>query len=419
MSKQRSLDWWLNHLSRVHPATMALGLERVGEVCQRLGAQRPAPMVITVAGTNGKGSSCAMLGAILRAAGRRVGSFSSPHLFTFNERISTTGLPIDDQSLISALERVELARGEIPLTYFEYAALAALVEFQQKAVDVAVLEVGLGGRLDAVNVVDPDVALITNIGLDHTQWLGNTLDLIAVEKAGIFRKGQVAICAQPDAPQGLHRAASKAGVRWRVAGKDFRWRKTEAGWDWQQGPLKLTGLPLPTLAGNHQLTNAAGCLAALNGAGLMPERGALEQGIRSAGVMGRLWQVSKDPAVVLDVGHNPAAAKVIGAWLADYPCQGRTFVVAGMLKDKAAHEMVLALAAQVDQFIFCGLPGSRGQSARQLRSRVRIPGLKARLAETPAQALDLALNRATASDRVLVLGSFVTVELAARHLGLV
>lgn len=397
---------------------MALGLERVGEVFDRLQLDRPAPTVITVAGTNGKGSSCAFLSAILRASGKTVGTFSSPHLFRFNERISTDGQPISDRRLISALERVEQARAEIPLTYFEYAALAAMVEFSRCAVDVAVLEVGLGGRLDAVNVVDPDVALITNIGMDHMQWLGNTLDDIALEKAGILRPGQVAICAQTHAPSALHKRAAELGTRWAVADRDYHWQSNADSWRWSFGDMALERLPLPTLPGEHQLTNAAGALAALHCGGLLPAQKSVQKGLLRAAIQGRLWQVAENPEVIFDVGHNPAAAAVIRRWLATHPCKGRTTLIIGMLKDKDAQGLVAELAPAVDRWVFCGLPGGRGRSARQLRGAVRIPGLTARLAAGPGQALDQCLKQANASDRLLVLGSFVTVELAAQHLGL-
>ncbi len=378
---------------------------------------RPAPTVITVAGTNGKGSSCAFLSAILRADGKTVGTFASPHLFRFNERISTNGQPISDQRLVGALERVEQARGDVSLTYFEYAALAALVEFSRCAVDVAVLEVGLGGRLDAVNVVDADVALITNIGMDHMQWLGNTLSEIAVEKAGVLRPGQAAVCAQEDAPKALHRRAEALGTSWVVAGKDYQWRRTGDCWQWRLGNVDLDLLPLPALVGEHQLGNAAGALAALHSGGLLPGRKTVALGLEQARVKGRLWKVADSPQIFLDVGHNPDAATVIKHWLKSNPPAGKTTVIIGMLKDKDAQGLVAALATVVDQWVFCGLPGRRGRSARQLRSAVRVPQLKALLADGPAMALDQCLKRVGPSDRVLVLGSFVTVELAAQHLG--
>lgn len=418
MGRSRSISWWMNHLSRIHPATMALGLDRVGEVYRRLGGQPPAPRVITVAGTNGKGSSCAILTAILRAAGKRVGTFTSPHLFRFNERIAIDGEPVDDRRLIDALEVVEHARGEIELTYFEYAALAAFVCFQQTGVDAAVLEVGLGGRLDAVNVVNPDLALITNIGFDHMRWLGDTLDQIAVEKAGIFRPGQPAVCAQATAPAGLHEAARRTGVDWRVAGRDFDQQVTDRGWTWAHGKHRLTDLPRPALPGDHQLVNASGCLAALAGVGLLPAKQIVATGLTQARVAGRLWRVAEAPDVVLDVGHNPAAAGVLRRWLESTPCDGESWLVLGMLRDKAPQGFVAELAPRMDRFVFCGLPGRRGQSARQLRGKVRVPQLKATLADDPAAALDRVLPQLQPADRVLLAGSFVTVELAARHLGL-
>ncbi|MEM9531876.1 MAG: folylpolyglutamate synthase/dihydrofolate synthase family protein [Pseudomonadota bacterium] len=405
---------WLERISLIHPATMDLGLERIGEVYRRMGSPRP-PRVITVAGTNGKGSSCAILTAVLRHAGHRVGTYTSPHLFRFNERIALNAEPAEDDRIVAAFEAVEAAREDTLLTYFEYATLAALWLFQAEQVDVAVLEVGLGGRLDAVNLVDADGAVISSIGFDHMHWLGNTLDDIAREKAGILRRDRPAVCSQTDAPAGLHRAAATVGAHWRIAGRDFRARRQAQTWSFHSDTITLDGLPLPSLPGAHQLANAAGCLEVLRLLDLLPSTAVLGQALREIKLKGRLWQVSSRPDIVLDVCHNPASARVVRQWLEAEPVKGQQWLILGMLKDKKPQEVVEALSPAVDRWVLCGLPTRRGLSARALRSRIRVPGLRTTLAEDPREALARVIPQLAPEDRLLIAGSFVTVEWAGQR----
>jgi dihydrofolate synthase/folylpolyglutamate synthase len=305
MTTLHSLTDWLTLLEGRHPKAIDLGLERVGQVADRLCVRQPDCPVITVGGTNGKGSTVATLTSIYHAAGYRVGSYSSPHLLRFNERICLDGAPVDDATLTAAFERVEAARAEVSLTYFEFTTLAALVIFRETAREILVLEVGLGGRLDAVNLVDADVAVITSIGIDHVEFLGNSREKIAYEKAGILRPGHPAICGDDDPPARLLEIARERRVPMQCKHRDFDFHDDGAGvWSWRNAQCTLTALPRPALA----LTNAATALAALLAAPLPVAEADLRRGLADASLPGRLQVAGESPAVLLDVAHNPHGA---------------------------------------------------------------------------------------------------------------
>jgi dihydrofolate synthase/folylpolyglutamate synthase len=411
----RDLAGWLAHLERLHPREIELGLGRVRAVYEAMGRPRPARRVITVAGTNGKGSSVAFLEAILAAAGRRVGSYTSPHLWRYNERVRLNGVPVDDVALCAAFARVEQARGDTSLSYFEFGTLAALDLFARADLDVAVLEVGLGGRLDAVNVVDADIALITAIDLDHTDWLGPDRDSVAREKAGISRATQALICADPAPPDGLLQHGLGT-PRW-CLGSDFRLLEGGNGqWDFRSVAGNWTDLPPPALLGTHQYRNAAGALAALLQlpAGLRPDLAAVVQGLRAAHLPGRLDHRPGAVTRIFDVAHNPAGARVLADHLAGLPMTGVRRTILGILRDKEVDAMVAALVPHTDRWYVAALPGARGGGAEWVADAIRrrVPEAIIQHFEHPADASRAALLESQAGDRIVVTGSFLTVALA-------
>ncbi|HVF35620.1 MAG TPA: bifunctional tetrahydrofolate synthase/dihydrofolate synthase [Candidatus Saccharimonadia bacterium] len=419
----RSLAEWLEYQQRIHPREVALGLDRVRDVWLRLGAPRGGRTVITVGGTNGKGSTVAFLDAIIAESGRAVGAFTSPHLLRYNERIRIAGVDVDDAALLEAFARIERARGPIPLTYFEFGTLAALSCFEQAGVEVAVLEVGLGGRLDAVNVVDADAAIVTTVDYDHMDYLGNELGAIALEKAGIFRAGRPAIVGAREPPCVLTGHARAIGARLEQAGVDFDHRSDERGWTWTHRDGTRHELPLPRLAATAQLQNASAAIAVLHAmrASIPVDAGAIAGGVARATVPGRLQQLRSAPDVRVDVGHNPQAARELAAWLRRSPARGRTIAVFAALADKDLAGVVAPLAAHVDEWHLAGLEreSPRGADAATLEARVG-PALSPRIAASHADvgtAIDAALAGAQAEDRVLVFGSFFTVAVALRRLG--
>ncbi len=408
-----SLQDWLDWQETLHPTAIDLGLERVSRVADRLACRVPAPIVISVAGTNGKGSCVAMLEAILLRAGYRVAAYTSPHLYHYNERLRFDAEPVSDAQLCEAFARVDAARGDQSLTYFEFGTLAALDLMSRGKPDVAVLEVGLGGRLDAVNIVDADVALITSIGIDHTDWLGPDRDAIAGEKAGIMRAGRPAVCADDDPPPGLIDAAARCGADLAVAGRDFSIKEAGGRWHWQGRASRLDDLPRPALAGAHQLANAAGVLAVLEA--LEPRldvpRSAVVTGLQCVSLPGRVQRIAGPVEQVLDVSHNAQAAQALARALERLPVSGRRFAVLGMMRDKDAGSFVQPLLECVDVWYVTGLQIARASSAQmlagQLAGHVR-PEAMVVCASMP-QALAALKEVAQAGDRVLVCGSFHTV----------
>lgn len=376
----RTLGEWLAYQERVNVHSIELGLDRVARVWQRMGAAAPARRIITVGGTNGKGSTVAMLEAILLAAGLHVGSFTSPHLLRYNERVRVDGVDADDASLIAAFERIEVARGDIPLTYFEFGTLAALDMFARarsgtQMLDVAVLEVGLGGRLDAVNIVDADLALISTVDLDHMEWLGPDRDSIGREKAGIARAGRPAIVGQLDPPDGLLDTLHAIGAKVQRAGIDFRVRRHAAGWSWTHRDGTAMALPDPALAAPVQWENAAAAIAAVHalctaGSWLDPQAlfAAVTTGLRDVRVAGRLQLLGGEPALVVDVGHNPQAARALAQWLDAQP-RRRVHAVYGAMADKDVAGVVAALGARIAYWHLGGLDHAtpRGMDITALR----------------------------------------------------
>ena len=408
------LDAWLDWQQSAHPRAIDLGLERVARVLARTGWRGARQPVITVGGTNGKGSCVALLEAMLRGGGYRVGAFTSPHLVDYRERIRINGTWVSEASLVAAFERIADALGGDSLTFFEFNTLAALLTFETAAPDVVVLEVGLGGRLDAVNVVDADVAVVVSVGLDHMDWLGPDLESIGREKAGIFRPGRPAICGMPVPPRSLREVADMQGARLRLRGRDFRAdERADGAWDYHDDHGALGGLPAPALEGVAQVGNAATALAAVRelAAQLPLSRVAIEAGLRQVRLQGRFQRMAGAAGIewVFDVAHNPDAAAVLAENLARIPARGRTLAVCGMLADKDVPTVLGALRDRVDRWYAATTDGLRGLDAAALASR----GAEAGIAMIPAgsvhQAMDLAASVAQAGDRIVVFGSFHTV----------
>lgn len=412
----RTLAEWLVYQQQVNPHAIELGLDRVRSVWQRMGAPAPAHKVVTVGGTNGKGSTVALLEAMLQGAGLRVGAYTSPHLLAYNERIRIAGQDIDDAALIASFERVEAARGDTLLTYFEYGTLAALDLFARAKLDVAVLEVGLGGRLDAVNIIDADVAVITTIDLDHMEWLGPDRDSIGHEKAGIARAGRPVIVGEDDPPNGLLDTLSAIGARIERAGADFTVERHADGWRWRHRDGTAMELPTLPLAAPVQYANAAAAIAALHelwsgGGPLAPADAfvAVCRGLRHVHVAARLQALGGNPPLFVDVGHNPQAARVLAAWLDAQPA-ARTHAVYGALADKDVAGVIGALGARIDHWHLAGLDQAspRGMNAATLAATLQKTLPQARHDEHADVVAALAAARSSAAtgERILAFGSF-------------
>ena len=413
-TRPHSLAEWLSYIEQQHPATIDMGLERVRAVATAMGLGQPAPHTIVVGGTNGKGSTVAFIEAIARAAGWKVGAYTSPHLLRYNERVRIDGDDASDAALIDAFNAIEDARGSTTLTYFEYGTLAALHLFAQAGLDLAVLEVGLGGRLDAVNIVDADVAVITTVDIDHADWLGEDREAIGVEKAGIIRGWKPVILGETDPPSSVLARAYLLGANAIRGGSDFFADTIDAQhWSWRDVGFRIE-LPMPTLRGPIQLRNAASAIAALRALDKPLPRAAIVEGVAQARIRGRLQAFERDGVEVLvDVGHNPQAARELAAALKAATITGRTVAVFAALQDKDAVGVVEALADWVDGWHLAGLEGARAQSATALLAR--LAGTAAAAAATHDDvdtALQQALSAAQAGDRVLVFGSFHTAAQA-------
>ena len=456
MIRSRDLPAWLAYIEQQHPKSIDMGLDRVREVAERLSLGKPSTRVITVGGTNGKGSTVAFIEAIARATGWKVGAYTSPHLLRYNERVRIDGVEVDDASLVDAFEAVEAARlsssplgsgvgvrvgrsvrvsdsdatpsppnppleGEgsgLPLTYFEFGTLAALWLFERAGLDLAVLEIGLGGRLDAVNIVDPDVAVITTVDLDHTDWLGNDREAIGTEKAGIARAWKPLVLGEVDSPSSVLRHAYAIGANALRLGSDFFHEPIDnQRWRWREVGAELE-LPAPALSAPSQRANAATAIAALRALPGEPVRDeAFAEGVASAALPGRLQRLERDGVeVVLDVGHNPQAARELAAWLQAHPIAGATRVVFAALADKDVRSVVDAFASAPLPWFLAGLSsGPRSQTAEQLAARLDDTiAVVASLHDDVDDALRAALAASSAGDRVLVFGSFHTAA-AALH----
>jgi len=413
----RSLAEWLEQQQRSHPSAIDLSLSRVREVARRLDLLEPGYRVITVGGTNGKGSTVACLDAMLRAAGLRCGRFTSPHLARYNERICVDGIEASDSRLIEAFGRIDAARADITLTFFEYNALAALDLFRLSDVDVAVLEVGLGGRFDATNIVDAHVAVVCSIGIDHVDWLGNTLEAIGREKAGIFRNGRPAVLGSADVPRSVWAAIEEVGARAVVPGRDYEFWSGEAGWNFEYGAFSLRDLPPPALAGIHQMANAATALAAITAlGGIELTHANVSQALRAVRLPGRFQRVPGDVEWIFDVAHNVPAALGLAANLRTLP-RARTIAVCGILGDKDVQGITAALSADIDAWVLVTLDGPRALTTHDLARH--LPGDARILAHAAdvAAACRVARDAAQPGDRILVFGSFLTVGPALEFLG--
>lgn len=416
-----SLEAWLEWQQALHPRAMDLGLERVARVLERTGWRRPEAPVLTIGGTNGKGSCVAFSAALLAAAGHRVATFTSPHLVDYRERIRIDGVPVSAASLVAAFERIADALGPDTLTFFEFNTLAALLVFETARPDALVLEVGLGGRLDAVNVVDPDVAVIVSVGLDHMEWLGPDVESIGREKAGILRGGRPAVIGTSTPPRSVLEAAASVGADLRLRGRDFDGTALADGrWDYRDRDGRFDALPAPGIDGVVQVGNAATALAALRA--LAPRlplgRAAVEQGIAGAHLAGR-FQRLPDPGGhewVLDVAHNEDSARTLAANLRRRPASGRTLAVCGMLGDKDVGRVVGLLGEVVDHWYAATTDGPRGLSADELAARAATVGVRMGPSGGIEAALEAAAAAARPGDRVVVFGSFHTVGPALRHL---
>jgi len=407
-----SLEEWLAHIERQHVRPIDLGLERVAVVRDRLGQRQTVPL-ITIGGTNGKGSTCAMLERILRCAGYRVGLYTSPHLLRYNERVSIAGQPASDEVLGEGFARVEAARGGTPLTYFEFGTLAAWEAFAAAGLDAIILEVGLGGRLDATNLYDADVSIVTTVDLDHMDFLGPTREDIGFEKAGIFRPGRPAVCGEPAPPARLLEHAKGIGADLRLLGRDFGCRRLDLQWQFWGRNGKKSGLAHPALRGANQLANAACALAALEALGerVPVAMQDIRRGLAEVELPGRFQVLPGRPAVVLDVAHNPQAARVLAENLDSQGVFPATWAVFGMLADKDIAGVVRAMKHRVDHWLPCSLEGPRAAGAEQLAAVLEAEGVAGPLPRfaSPCDALRRAQESAGEDDRILAFGSFLTV----------
>jgi len=413
------LDDWLGYLERLHPSTIDMGLERVAAVRNRLGLAQAFPL-ITVGGTNGKGSTCAMLESCLRCAGYDTGMYTSPHLMHYNERVRIGGAEATDDMLVDAFRRVEEARGDTTLTYFEFGTLAAVLLFVEAKIDAAVLEVGLGGRLDAVNAFEPDCAVVVTIGIDHIDYLGGTREKIGFEKAGIFRKGKPAIVADPDPPVSLLEHARDIGADLRMIDRDFGYAAAEVQWRFWDWRGKRDGLPFPALRGDYQLANASAALAALDSVRerLPVDNGAIRRGLVQVELPGRFQVLPGRPMIILDVAHNPHAGAHVAQNLKRLGERGRTIAVFAMLKDKDIEGIAAAMLPLIAEWFVAPLPIPRGADIERLESALRVANVTAPVirCDDVADAMQRARERAGPDDRILVFGSFYTVAAALRAL---
>jgi dihydrofolate synthase / folylpolyglutamate synthase len=408
-----SLGGWLELLESRHAQAIQLGLERVAQVRDALEANSDA-VVITVGGTNGKGSTCAMLEAILLAAGYRVGCYTSPHLVRYNERVRIDGVELPDERLVEGFTAVEAARGEVPLTYFEHGTLAAWHCFCREPLDVVILEVGLGGRLDAVNAIDPDCAIVTGVAMDHMDYLGDTREKIGFEKAGIFRAERPAICSDPLPPASLVAHAREIRADLRLVTEDFGFSGDRTQWVWwSRSGTRRGGLAYPALRGANQLLNASAVMMALETLRnrIPVSMQAVRQGLMLVELPGRFQVLPGKPAVVLDVAHNPQAAGVLSENLSNMGFFPETWAVLGMLTDKDVEGVVRLIQDRVDHWLLTSLAGSRGLTADALAERMRAAGVKGdiRCFDRPADAFSEAKQCAQEGDRIVVFGSFLTV----------
>jgi len=419
-----SLPQWLAWQEQLHFTEIDPGLERIRIVWQRLYPENTLPFrVVTVAGTNGKGSSVALLSAILAAAGYRTACYTSPHLLRYNERIVVDGSPVTDEQICEAFARIDHARAEVSLSYFEFATLAAVDIFWRQQVDIAILEVGMGGRLDAVNLFDADIALITPIGLDHTAWLGDSREQIGIEKAGIMRPQRPVVCSEHEPPATIIDIAQRLASPAYIARKDFSAVNNGSSWDWQNSRYHFHDLPMPALLGCYQIQNSAAVLQAIS---LLKDSGmnrisetAIRNGLQQVKLAGRFQMIAGPVTRIFDVTHNQQGAINLAMLLQEIPCTGKTHAVIAMLRDKDSRAVFDALIPVIEDWFVGGLVDSaRGQSAEELARGLKgkIADSRIHVSEAIEEAYNQAMAQANPGDRVLVFGSFHTVEAVMRHI---
>ena len=412
---------WLSYLETLHPKTIALGLERVAQVKQQLSLHPDFPIIV-VGGTNGKGSVCAMLESILHAAGYRVGCYTSPHLLDYNERVRIAKRQASDAQLCAAFEKIEQVRGDVPLTYFEFGTLAAMQCFIEQKIEVAILEVGLGGRLDAVNVFDADCSVVVSVDMDHMEYLGDTREKIAYEKAGIFRGGRVAVFGDLDMPGAIASEAQRMSAQLWQLGEQYSFTAGAHQWNYRSKLGTRSALPYPALRGAFQLRNASAALAALDvlREKLPVDMSAVRRGLGEVALPGRFQVIPGKPQLILDVAHNPHAAISLAQNLADMPSAGKTFALFAMLKDKDMAGVVRALKNQIDVWLVAGIAAPRGATALELAQVLDEEGVAGTVQTfaTLTDALRHACNEAAENDRIAAFGSFYTVAEVMRERGL-
>ena len=417
-----NLGEWLQRLELLHPKEIELGLERVAKVAQQLPVTKIAHRVITVAGTNGKGTTVRLLANILSNAGLKVGCYSSPHLHHYNERVLIEGLPVEDQALCDAFVRVDKARRDIPLTYFEFGTLAAFDLFARANLDIVLLEVGLGGRLDATNILNPDIAVVTSVALDHQEWLGNSRESIGYEKAGIMRPGLPAICGDPNPPLSLLQYAESLAVNLDCSGREFGYELTRSedgkvtSWNWwgqnNKEQIKFFGLPLPEIP----IENAATAIQTLMRLQLPIDEVHLRQGILRTRLPGRYQRIDKPVPIILDVAHNPHAASYLAERLKRESVKGCVHALVGILADKDYDTMVQVMIPIIDYWSVSDLPTPRALSGEKLASVIQQQGAAVESYSSVSSALGHLCETLTQEDLLVIFGSFYTVSEALTHL---
>ena len=411
----RSLDEWLAWQTTLHAREIELGLDRITTVADRLNLIDCPFKVITVAGTNGKGSTVAMLSTILHHAGYKVGTYTSPHIIHYNERIRIGLRCVKDDQLCSSFEKINEARSEISLSFFEFATLTALNIFHEEKVDVAILEVGLGGRLDATNIIDCDLAFVTSIGLDHTEWLGDTRQLIGYEKSGIFRSNTPAICGDPSPPDSVAETAQSLGADLYQLNQDFRYEVARSSWSFSYEDYKLHGLPLPNLSGAVQIQNAACVLMGLHSLDeeIPVTLEAIETGLREVTLEGRFQRIVKDCEIILDVAHNFDSAKVLADNLMALPKPRNTIGVFAVLNDKDIMGIISLLKNHVDQWFISEVNSHRRMEVAQIEQALKencSDSINVSKFDSIEDAYVHAQAIAHEGDRIIVFGSIFTVS---------
>ena len=412
----RTLPEWLEWQEQLHLSSIDLGLDRVSKVAKLLSLSALPMPIITVAGTNGKGSSVAMLDSIYRHANYKTGCYTSPHLLKYNERIAIDGVPASDEDICEAFDAIDNARGDISLTYFEFGTLAGAYLFKKYQVDVVIFEVGLGGRLDAVNLWDTDLALISNIGIDHIDWLGDDREQIGVEKAGIMRTGKMVISGDPTPPISIQSEADRVGALLLQQGQDFVWQSdsSNTGWSFTLGQNETIKLPMPSLKGRFQLNNAAMVVAAVQSfqSTLSVQIDDIERGLETASVIGRLQKLGKCPELLVDVAHNPQSAQALASYLQDNPVSGKNIALFSALVDKDLDGILKPLATSFDAWHIVPLQGPRTQDSQQLLEKLHVFGVRGTLeAHTDFdRVIKILQNSQNCQDRVVAFGSFLVVS---------